>query len=186
MDESTLELCEDEVREMLSDHGFDGIATPVIAGSAKMALEGEEEEEEEKLQSPMSNKDERNCDIEVKNTKFVSNTATIASRNNIVNSSNIIVNGGNAVNNRISSDSLRSRHSSLGVRSISRLLSTMDDYFALPSRDSRLPSLLPISSVYSIPGRGTVVAGILQSGSLKKGDSVDVLGRSVGTTFPSL
>lgn len=174
VDESTLELCEDEVREMLSDHGFDGVATPVIAGSAKMALEGREEEE--KQRSPMSNKDQRNCDIEVKEDKFVSTSASIELPNNIVNSSNTIVNGNNAVNIRIPSDSICSRHSSLGVRSVSRLLSTMDDYFASPSRDSRLPSLLPISSIYSIPGRGTVVAGILRSGSLKKGDSVDVLG----------
>ena len=38
VDSSTTQLCEEEVREMLQDHGFDGAATPVVVGSAKMAL----------------------------------------------------------------------------------------------------------------------------------------------------
>ena len=46
VDESTTQLCEDEIREMLQDYGFDGAQTPVITGSAKMALEKEEEEDE--------------------------------------------------------------------------------------------------------------------------------------------
>ena len=130
VDEPTMELCEDEIREMLSDHGFDGDETPVIAGSAKMALE---EEREQRRDS--------SCD-----------------QNEIV------------PNNQI--------NHSLGKNSILKLLSTMDEYLDLPSRRNDLPSLMPITTIYSIPGRGTVASGILQSGTLKKGDAVDVIGDS--------
>ena len=127
VDAATTELCEDEIREMLSDHGFNGVETPVIVGSAKVALEEE---------APNITSSDENDDVS---------------------------------NNKNGNDSI-------GKRSILKLLSTMDEYFALPSRRDDLPSLLPISCVYSIPGRGTVVSGILQSGALKKGDAVDILG----------
>ena len=41
-DEELIELVEMEVRELLSEYGFDGDNTPVIAGSALKALEGDE------------------------------------------------------------------------------------------------------------------------------------------------
>ena len=44
-DEELLELVEMEVRELLSEYGFDGDDLPVIKGSALKALEGEEEAE---------------------------------------------------------------------------------------------------------------------------------------------
>ncbi len=42
-DEELIDLVEMEVRELLSEYGFDGDATPVIRGSALKALEGEEQ-----------------------------------------------------------------------------------------------------------------------------------------------
>ena len=41
-DEEMLELVEMEMRELLSDYGFDGISTPVVYGSALLALQGDE------------------------------------------------------------------------------------------------------------------------------------------------
>lgn len=41
MDEELLDLVEIEVRELLTNIGFDGCATPVIRGSALLALNGE-------------------------------------------------------------------------------------------------------------------------------------------------
>ncbi len=41
-DEELLDLVEMEIRELLSEYGFDGDATPVIRGSALKALEGEQ------------------------------------------------------------------------------------------------------------------------------------------------
>ena len=44
MDEELLDLVEIEVRELLSNFGFDGFATPVVRGSALLALKGNEDE----------------------------------------------------------------------------------------------------------------------------------------------
>ena len=41
-DEEMLELVEIEMRELLSDYGFDGMNTPVVYGSALLALRGDE------------------------------------------------------------------------------------------------------------------------------------------------
>jgi elongation factor Tu len=42
-DEELLELVEEEVRDLLNEYEFDGENTPIIMGSATMALEGDEE-----------------------------------------------------------------------------------------------------------------------------------------------
>ncbi|XP_077300436.1 mitochondrial translation elongation factor Tu 2 [Arctopsyche grandis] len=41
VDSDVLELIEIEIRELLSDFGFDGIETPVVVGSAMLALKGD-------------------------------------------------------------------------------------------------------------------------------------------------
>jgi elongation factor Tu len=41
VDNEVLELVEIEVRELLSDFGFDGINTPFVCGSALLALKGD-------------------------------------------------------------------------------------------------------------------------------------------------
>lgn len=43
-DKEMIELVEIEMRELLSDFGFDGLSTPVIYGSALLALKGDESE----------------------------------------------------------------------------------------------------------------------------------------------
>lgn len=44
VEQDVLELVEIEIRELLSDFGFDGIASPVIYGSALLALRGDKSE----------------------------------------------------------------------------------------------------------------------------------------------
>ncbi len=56
-DEELIELVEMEVRELLSEYGFDGDNTPVIQGSALGGLNGEEKWEE-KIMELMTNVDE--------------------------------------------------------------------------------------------------------------------------------
>lgn len=51
-----------------------------------------------------------------------------------------------------------------------KLLDAVDTHIPVPTRDLEKPFLLPVESVYSIPGRGTVVTGTLERGILKKGD----------------
>lgn len=44
VDQEVLELVEIEIRELLSDFGFDGINSPVVSGSALKALQGDQSE----------------------------------------------------------------------------------------------------------------------------------------------
>jgi len=64
----------------------------------------------------------------------------------------------------------------LGKESIEELLNAVDEYFLSPEREMDKPALLPIESVYAITGRGTVVAGMVRRGVLKKGDQCQILG----------
>ncbi|XP_039581570.1 elongation factor Tu, mitochondrial, partial [Passer montanus] len=107
-DPELLPLVELEVRELLSEFGFDGDKTPVVVGSALCALQDRDPE--------------------------------------------------------------------LGLQSILRLLEAVDSHIPQPPRDLERPCLLPIEAVHSIPGRGTVVTGTLERGTLRKGDEVELLG----------
>ncbi len=58
------------------------------------------------------------------------------------------------------------------------LLDAMDNYFPLPVRELDKPFLMPIEDVFSITGRGTVVTGRVERGTLKLGDPVEIVGLS--------
>ncbi|XP_043914466.1 elongation factor Tu, mitochondrial isoform X2 [Protopterus annectens] len=109
-DKEMLDLVELEIRELLSEFGYDGEKTPVIVGSALCALEN--------------------------------------------------------------------RNPDLGVKSILKLLDSVDNYIPLPARQLEKPFLLPIEAIYSIPGRGTVVTGTLERGLVKKGDECEFVGHN--------
>ncbi|MFW5857606.1 MAG: elongation factor Tu [Planctomycetota bacterium] len=59
---------------------------------------------------------------------------------------------------------------------IQELLSSMDEYFDIPERQDELPFLLPIEDVFSIKGRGTVVTGRVERGTVKMGDNLEIVG----------
>lgn len=63
-----------------------------------------------------------------------------------------------------------------GVESIKKLVQAMDDYIPEPVRDTDKPFLLPIEDVFSISGRGTVVTGRVESGVVKVGEEVEIIG----------
>uniref|UniRef100_A0A8B9QN43 Elongation factor Tu n=1 Tax=Apteryx owenii TaxID=8824 RepID=A0A8B9QN43_APTOW len=107
-DQEMLDLVELEVRELLTEFGYDRERTPVIVGSALCALEQQEPE--------------------------------------------------------------------LGLNSVLKLLEAIDTHIPLPVRDLDKPFLLPVESVHSIPGRGTVVTGTLERGTIRKGDECEFLG----------
>src|SRR5579871_3224344 len=56
------------------------------------------------------------------------------------------------------------------------LMDAVDSYVQLPERDEEKPLLIPIESVLTIEGRGTVATGLVEQGTLRKGDQVDVVG----------
>ncbi|QAU25174.1 elongation factor Tu [Dyella sp. M7H15-1] len=107
-DAELLELVEMEVRELLSKYEFPGDDTPIIKGSAKLALEGDQSE--------------------------------------------------------------------IGVPAIVKLVDALDSYIPEPVRVLDKPFLMPVEDVFSISGRGTVVTGRVETGIIKVGDEVEVVG----------
>ncbi|KPP70720.1 elongation factor Tu, mitochondrial-like, partial [Scleropages formosus] len=109
-DPEMLDLVEMEIRELLTEFGYDGENTPVVTGSALCALEN--------------------------------------------------------------------RNPEMGAKAVLKLLEVVDNYVPLPKRELDKPFLMPIETVHSIPGRGTVVTGTLERGVIKKGDECEFVGHS--------
>ncbi|KAA9395205.1 elongation factor Tu [Kocuria coralli] len=105
-DEELLDLVEMEVRELLSDQGFDGDDAPVIRVSALKALEGDAE----------------------------------------------------------------------WVKSVEELMEAVDEFIPDPVRETDKPFLMPIEDVFTITGRGTVVTGRAERGSLPINSEVEIVG----------
>uniref|UniRef100_A0A8C8VFQ3 Elongation factor Tu n=1 Tax=Pelusios castaneus TaxID=367368 RepID=A0A8C8VFQ3_9SAUR len=109
-DQEMVDLVEMEIRELLSEFGYDGEKTPIVVGSALCALEN--------------------------------------------------------------------RNPELGLKSVMKLLDAVDTHIPLPTRVLDKPFLLPIESIFSIAGRGTVVTGTLERGIIKKGDECEFVGHN--------
>ena len=62
------------------------------------------------------------------------------------------------------------------VNSVMELMNTVDEWIQEPPRDVEKPFLMPIEDVFSITGRGTVVTGRVETGRVKVGDEVQLLG----------
>ncbi|MFF4491568.1 elongation factor Tu [Streptomyces sp. NPDC001544] len=70
--------------------------------------------------------------------------------------------------------------------SIEALLDAVDTYVPMPERYLDAPFLLPVENVLTITGRGTVVTGAVERGTVRVGDRVEVLGASVETVVTGL
>ena len=66
--------------------------------------------------------------------------------------------------------------SPIGVESVKKLVEAMDTYIPVPQRQTDKAFLLPIEDVFSISGRGTVVTGRIETGIIKVGDEVEIVG----------
>ncbi|MEU9867098.1 elongation factor Tu [Actinomadura sp. NPDC048021] len=64
------------------------------------------------------------------------------------------------------------------------LLDAIDAYVPVPRRALDEPFLMPVESVFTITGRGTVVTGVVAQGAIRSGDAVEVVG--LGDTFGSV
>ncbi|WP_432172263.1 elongation factor Tu [Streptomyces sp. Tue6028] len=69
---------------------------------------------------------------------------------------------------------------------IDALLDAVDTYVPMPERYLDAPFLLPVENVLTITGRGTVVTGAVERGTIRVGDRVDVLGAAVDTVVTGL
>jgi elongation factor Tu len=56
------------------------------------------------------------------------------------------------------------------------LMDTVDTYIPTPDRDFERPFMMAIEDVFSIKGRGTVVTGRVERGTLQKGEEVEIVG----------
>ena len=110
-DEELLELVDMDVRDLLNQYEFPGDDTPVIQGSARVALE---------CASNDPDAPEYAC--------------------------------------------------------IKELMEAVDEYIPTPERKADQAFLMPVEDVFSISGRGTVATGRVESGTVKVGDVVELVG----------
>ena len=62
------------------------------------------------------------------------------------------------------------------VEKVMELMAAADEYIPVPQRDSDKPFLMPIEDIFSITGRGTVATGRIETGIVKTGDEVQIIG----------
>ncbi len=62
------------------------------------------------------------------------------------------------------------------VDKVMELMDAVDTWIPLPPRDIDKPFLMPVEDVFSITGRGTVATGRIETGIVKVGDEVQILG----------
>jgi len=72
----------------------------------------------------------------------------------------------------------------IGYGAIQKLLDALDEYIPLPKREIEKPFLMPIESVFSISGRGTVATGRIEQGKVNAGEDIEIIG--FGKTLKSV
>jgi elongation factor Tu len=71
---------------------------------------------------------------------------------------------------------LEGRNDEIGKSSINALMAAVDSFIPQPPRPTDKPFLMPVEDVFSISGRGTVVTGRVETGIVKVGEEVEVVG----------
>lgn len=61
---------------------------------------------------------------------------------------------------------------------VKELMDTVDTYVQLPERDLNAPFLMPVENVLTAPGRGTVITGKIEKGTVQVGDDLEMLGKT--------
>jgi elongation factor Tu len=64
----------------------------------------------------------------------------------------------------------------LGAQAIEKLMNALDTYIPIPAREIDKPFLMPVEGVFSISGRGTVATGRIETGQVKVGEEVSIIG----------
>ncbi|MCR4864000.1 MAG: elongation factor Tu [Bacteroidales bacterium] len=59
---------------------------------------------------------------------------------------------------------------------VMELMDAVDTYIPLPVRENEKPFLMPIEDIFSITGRGTVVTGRIETGTIHVNDPVEIVG----------
>ncbi|MDG6774951.1 elongation factor Tu, partial [Thiomicrorhabdus sp. ZW0627] len=66
--------------------------------------------------------------------------------------------------------------SEIGEPSIARLVEALDTYIPTPERATDKPFLMPVEDIFSIQGRGTVATGRVETGVVKVGEEIEIVG----------
>ena len=61
-------------------------------------------------------------------------------------------------------------------KSVLDLMAAVDEYIPVPDRPVDKPFLMPIEDIFSISGRGTVATGRIETGVIKVGEEVEIVG----------
>ena len=64
------------------------------------------------------------------------------------------------------------------VDKVMELMDAVDTYIPVPERDNEKPFIMPIEDIFSITGRGTVVTGRVERGTIHLNDPVEIVGFS--------
>ena len=59
---------------------------------------------------------------------------------------------------------------------ILELMAAVDEYIPIPVRENEKPFLMPIEDIFSITGRGTVVTGRIETGTIHVNDPAEIVG----------
>ena len=68
------------------------------------------------------------------------------------------------------------RDDEIGKNSIMELMKAVDEFIPQPDRPKDKDFLMPVEDVFSISGRGTVVTGRVESGQIKTGEEIEIVG----------
>jgi elongation factor Tu len=71
---------------------------------------------------------------------------------------------------------LEGRDDKIGKESVLALMAAVDEAIPQPERPVDKPFLMPVEDVFSISGRGTVVTGRVETGIVKVGEEVEIVG----------
>ena len=71
---------------------------------------------------------------------------------------------------------LEGDESDIGSKAVLELLKTLDEYVPQPERAIDKDFLMPVEDVFSIQGRGTVATGRVESGIVKVGEEIEIVG----------
>jgi elongation factor Tu len=59
---------------------------------------------------------------------------------------------------------------------VMELMAAVDEWIPLPPRDKDKPFLMPVEDVFSITGRGTVATGRIETGIIRTGEEIEIIG----------
>jgi elongation factor Tu len=68
------------------------------------------------------------------------------------------------------------RDDEIGKNSILELMKAVDDFIPQPDRPKDKDFLMPVEDVFTISGRGTVATGRVESGVIKTGEEIEIVG----------